>query len=348
MKTIRDFIFKNKKVLVRCDFNVPLSDKGGILDDFRIKQALPTIKYLIKQKAKVILISHLGRPEGKVVEALRFDRVAKRLSKLIGQPVKKMNSCLGPEVKKAIENMRFGQIVLLENVQFNPEEKTNDSGFAKKLAGYADIFVMEAFGQSHRDYASISGVQKHLPSVAGFLLEKEIRVLTGLLKSPKKPLVAIIGGKKVEDKSKVIDAFLVKADFILLGGLIKKEIDEKKRKFKHADKILGPFDPPEALDIGPETIKIFTEKIVKAETVFWSGPMGRFEDPLFRHGSLMIAKAIIKSGAFSVAGGGETVSFLNSCGLAKKFDHISTGGGAMLNFLAGERMPGLETLISES
>lgn len=344
MKTLKDFDFKKKRVLVRCDFNVPLSEKGDILDDFRIKKTIPTIKYLLQKDAKIILMSHLGRPEGKVVDELRLDPVARTLSQLLNKPIKKLNDCLGREVKETIEKIQPGEIVLLENIQFHPGEKKNDPAFAKTLASYADIFIMEAFGQAHRNYASIASIQKYLPSGAGFLLEKEIKILTALMKTPKKPLIVIIGGEKIEDKAGVIDKFLMNADFVLIGGLIQQGIDEKGVKFKYPQKIVVPTDSIDTFDIGPETIKLFKEKIVSAKTVFWSGPLGMIEKEEFSKGTEEIAKIIIESGAFSVAGGGETVEFINKIGLTEKFGHVSTGGGAMLEFLAGEKLPGIEAL----
>lgn len=345
MKTIRDFDVQNKRVLVRADFNVPLSEGGEILDDFRIKKTIPTIEYLIERGAKIILMSHLGRPEGKVIEELRLTSVTKRLSELLGKTVIKLNDCVGQEVEEVVGKMQPGQIILLENIQFSPGENSNDPVFAKTLAGYADIFIMEAFGQAHRNYASISGINQFIPSAAGFLLEKEIRVLSDLVKNPSKPLVAIIGGKKVEDKSKIIDRISEVADFVLVSGLIKKEIDEKNLKFKYPEKIIGPVDEiGGGKDVGPKTSTLFRDKILSAKTIFWSGPLGKIEEKEFASGTKSLVKAIIESGAYSIVGGGETVEFVNQLGLGEKFSHLSTGGGAMLEFLSGEKLPGLEVL----
>ncbi len=322
MKTLRDFDVKNKRVLVRADFNVPLSDKGEILDDFRIKQTIPTIKYLIEKGAEVILMSHLGRPEGKVVEAFNLKPVAKRLEELLGQ-----------------------KITLLENLRFDPGEESNDESFAKKLAAMGDIYINDAFGACHRAHASIVGVPKYLPSGAGFLLEKEIKVLTGLRDNPQKPLIAIIGGAKVEKKSKLIDKFSEIADFVLIGGLIQKEAREKNIQFDHPEKIIEPIDEAkEGRDIGPKTIELFKEKISRAKTVFWNGPLGEIEKEEFTKGTKAIAQAIVESGAFSVVGGGETVYLFQKIGLTDNFNHVSTGGGAMLEFLSGDKLPGLEVL----
>jgi phosphoglycerate kinase len=344
MKNLREFDFQNKKVLVRCDFNVPQDKEGNILDDFKIKRTIPTIEYLIKNKAKIILISHLGRPEGKIIKELRLDSVAKRLSEFISSPVKKLDDCIGESVKEETKKMQAGEIILLENIQFNPGENRNTRDFAKTLAGYADIFVMEAFGQAHRNYASIAGINEFLPSAAGFLFEKEISVLKKIKDNPKKPLVVIIGGKKVKDKSGVINKLSGSADFILISGLIEKEIKDANIKFEFSHKIIGPLENIEAPDIDQETINIFKEKIKKAKTIFWSGPFGKIEEKQFQKGSEEIARAIIKSGAFSVVGGTETMEFINRLGLADKFDHASTGGGAMLSFLSGDKLPGVEAL----
>lgn len=347
MKNLKDFDFNNKKVLVRCDFNVPLDKRGKILDDFRIKEVIPTIKYLIKEKAKIILMSHLGRPEGKVIEELRLGTVAKRLSSLLGKSIKKLNTCVGAEVEEAIKNICPGGIVLLENIQFDPGEKKNSPVFAKTLAGYGDVFVMEAFGQVHRNYASIAGIPRYLPSCAGFLLEKEIKSLDRVVRNPKRPLVAIIGGAKVETKAALIDKFSRIADYVLIGGLIKREIENKKIKLKNPRRIIRQVEPVEGkfkYDIGPATIKIFKEKIKSAKTIFFAGVLGQIERKKFQKGTEEILKAIMKSKAFSVIGGGEMVEFVNKLGIALKFSHISTGGGAMLTFLAGEKLFGIEAL----
>ncbi len=321
MKALKDFDFRNKRVLVRCDFNVPLSKEGDILDDYRIKQTLPTIEYLIKEGAEVILMSHLGNPGGKFKKELVMAPVAQRLEKLLGK-----------------------KLVLLENLRFNPGEENNDDNFAKDLAQKGDIYVNDAFSVCHREHASVVAIVKYLPSCAGFLLEKEIKILGDLLKNPRKPLIGVIGGKKVEDKSKAIDNLSKVADFILISGLIKKEINDKNIKFAYPQKIIGPQKNLEAPDIDEKTINIFKDKIKNAQTVFWSGPFGKIEEVEFQKGTEEIAKAIIGSGAFSVAGGGETVEFINKIGLIDKFNHVSTGGGAMLAFLAGERLPGIIAL----
>lgn len=337
MKTLKDFDFKGKKVLVRCDFNVPLSKEGKILDDFRIKQTIPTIEYLIKKGAKIILMSHLGRPEGKVVESLRLDPVQEKLMEYLDLSITKAKSCLGREVKKWISQMQPGEILLLENLRFYKEELENDQNFARELASLGDIYINEAFSVCHRNQASVVGIPKYLPSGIGYLLEKEIKVLKKILKNPKRPLVVIIGGKKVEDKAKLAKRFLKKADYILVGNLVAKSL-------KRSKKILFPFFNKKAFDLDKKTIEIFKEKIFRAKTIFWAGPLGKIEEKKYQKGTREIAKAIIESGAFSVVGGGDTIEFLNKISLIEKFSHVSIGGGALLAFLAGEKLPGIEVL----
>lgn len=341
MMTLRDFNLGSKRILVRCDFNVPLSKEGEILDDFRIRQTIPTIEYLKEKKGKIILISHLGRPE---IKRDSSEVVAKRLEKLLGSQVKFLKDCIGDEIEKEVGKMREGEIVLLENLRFYKEEEEGNLEFAEKLAKLGDIFIQESFGALHRSHASIVGIPEFLPSGAGFLLEKEIKVLSDLMDDPKKPLIVIIGGKKVEDKAKMVDRISEKAEWILVGNLMQEEIRLKNMSFKDSEKIVYPVDSTEGRDIGPETIKIFREKIKEAQTVFWNGPLGQTEKKEFTKGSEEIARAIIESRAFSVAGGGETAEFLNKLNLAGKFNHVSTGGGALLKFLSGEKLPGLEVL----
>jgi len=349
MRTLKNFEVKDKRVLVRCDFNVPLNKEGNILDDFRIKQTLPTIEYLIEKGAKVILMSHLGRPEGKVVESLKLTPIQNRLMEYLDYNppatyISKAPDCVGEEIEKWSREMQPGEILLLENLRFYKEEEGNNEGFARKLAKLGDIYINDAFSVCHRNHASIVGIPKYLPSGAGFLLEKEVKVLSQIIKNPKRPLVVIIGGSKVEDKAKVAERFSEIANFLLLGNLIAEErIKEKKSK-----KIFFPTDSKKNLDIGEKTIKIFKEKIFKARTIFWAGPLGKIEEKKYQKGTREIAKAIIDSGAFSVIGGGDTVEFVNKIGLIEKFSHVSVGGGAMLAFLVGEKLPGLEALRSGS
>ena len=310
MKTIKNFNFKNKRVFVRCDFNVPLDSKGNVVDDFRIQQTVPTLKYLQDKGARLILASH--RSDNKNLASTWL-----RLKKYL-------------DLKEA---------ELLDNLRLNKGEEENDDNFAKQLAGLAEIYINDAFGVCHRAHASVVGLPKYLPSGAGFLLEREVEVLFQVLENPKRPLVIIVGGAKIESKSRVINNFLNKADQILVGG-----------KITQAFKIDSPtvyfaIDNNKNLDIGPKTIKMFSNIIKKAGTIVWAGPLGRFEDPLYQKGTEEIAREITKNKkAFKVAGGGDTIFALLKFGLRDKFDHVSTGGGAMLNFLAGEKLPGLQAL----
>lgn len=344
MKTLRDINVNNKRVLVRCDFNVPLDEKGNISEDFRIKQTLPTIQYLIKNEAKIILMAHLGEPEGKVVSELRLDKIAERLSELLKLTVIKTDDCIGPEVESAVDNLEAGKVLLLENLRFHKEETDNDPDFANKLASFGDIYVNDAFGVCHRKNASIAELPAFLDHCAGTLLVKEISALRRVSENPRKPMVAIVGGKKVETKSKFINNISKVADSVIISGLIAKEVAEKGIKFDFPEKIVAPVGQLDALDINDESIKIFQDKIMPAKTVLWNGPFGKFEDEKYAKGSLAIAKAIIDSGAFSVIGGGETVEFINKQGIIQKFSHVSTGGGAMLSYLSGEKLPGIEAL----
>jgi len=345
MKSIKDFNVKDKKVLVRCDFNVPLDVAGGILDDFRILAALLTIKYLIEKKAKVILMSHLD-PEDTLFVNPKFSLqpVAEKLSELLGVEVAITDDCIGQDAEKKVSELKGGQVLLLENVRFHMGESQNSDEFAKNLSALGEIYINEAFSVCHRAHASIIGVPKYLPHGAGLLLEKEIENLSKILKNPKRPLVAVIGGKKAGTKAKFIENISEIADAVLVGGLIKKEIEEEKITFENPKKIISPVNDLQALDIDEKTIEIFKEKILKAKTIIWNGPFGRFEDEKFKNGTLQIAKAIVESNAFSVVGGGETVEFLKKEGMIDQFSHVSTGGGAMLDYLSGEELPGLKAL----
>ena len=345
VKSIKDFNVKDKKVLVRCDFNVPLDVAGGILDDFRILAALPTIKYLIEKKAKVILMSHLD-PEDTLFVNPKFSLqpVAKKLSEILGVEVAITDDCIGQDAEKKVGELNGGQVLLLENLRFHMGESQNSDEFAKNLSALGKIYINEAFSVCHRTHASIVGVPKYLPHGAGLLLEKEIENLSKILKNPKRPLVAVIGGKKAGTKAKFIENISEIADAVIVGGLIKKEIEEEKLTFKNPKKIISPVNDLQALDIDEKTIEIFKEKILKAKTIIWNGPFGRFEDENFKNGTLKIAKAIVESKAFSVVGGGQTVEFLRKEGMIDQFSHVSTGGGAMLDYLSGEKLPGIEAL----
>lgn len=389
-KTIADIDVSGKRALVRVDFNVP-RDKatGEITDDVRMRAALPTIQYLIDHGAKVILMSHLGRPKGKVVEELRLNKVADHLSELLGKPVTKVDECVGEAVEAVIANMKDGDVVLLENVRFHPEEEKNDVHFAKKLAALGDIFVNDAFGTAHRAHCSTAGIGTYLPSVSGFLMKQELAGLGAALMNPKKPFVAIIGGAKISDKIGVVSYLIGKADTIIIGGgmantflvaqgydmkasLVEPEsIDVAKETLAQAAEagtdlllpvdvtIAAAFDAPEtaktadidaiddgwmALDIGPKTIALAEEKISTAKTVIWNGPMGVFEQDAFAVGTNALAKAVAMSEAYSVVGGGDSVAAVKKSGMADKINHISTGGGASLEFMEGRLLPGLSVL----
>jgi len=342
---VGDFSVTGKRVLVRCDFNVPVDEKGNISDDFRIKQAIPTIKYLVENKAKIILMSHLD-PESTGVADKKYNlnKVAERLADLLGMPVEKEDDCIGPDVEVQTNKLKEGEVLVLENLRFYKEEKDNDEGFAKKLSFLGDIFVNDAFGTCHREAASIALVPKFLPHCAGLLLEKEIENLDKVLKLPASPMVAIVGGTKISTKAKFIDNISNVADCVIISGLIAKEIQDKNVKLVNSEKVIQPTGDLSALDINDESIKIFQEKIAGAKTILWNGPFGKFEDKEYVKGTLAIAKAIIESGAYSVVGGGETVEFIQKQGIIDKFSHVSTGGGAMLAYLAGEELPGLVAL----
>lgn len=344
MKNIKDINIENKRVLVRCDFNVPLDDNGNILDDFRIIETLPTIRYLIENKAKIILISHLGNPNGEIVALLKLDKVQEKLSELLGVIVKKAEDCIGLKVSDLVNNLKSGEVLLLENLRFHKEEIENSSEFAKELSKFGDIYINDAFSVCHRSHASIVGVPQYLPGFPGFLLEKEIFNLNKILENPEKPMLAIIGGKKVETKTKVINKISEVADFVIISGLIKNEAIAKKIEFDFPEKIVCPLDSLNALDIDEKSIELFNQKIRNAKTILWNGPFGKTEDKMYEKGTLEIAQSIIKSNAYSVVGGGETIEFLTRKGLLSEFSHICTGGGAMLQYLSGEELPGLKAL----
>lgn len=389
-KTLKDFDVKSKRVLVRCDLNVPLDTNGKIEDDFRIKQALPTIEYLIKNNAKIILMSHFGEPKGEKVDSLRLTSVQEKLTELLINSVKKATDCIGRRTKKQTFKIKEGEVLLLENLRFHKEEEENNPEFGKELAQMGDIYINDAFGVSHRTHASIVEVPKHLPSGAGFLLEKEIKILSRVLEKPWRPLVVIVGGVKISSKIKVIKRFLEEADHLLIGGKIAntiltvkgfcvgkpwppEEVAEEIEKFSltstrlhlPVDALVSPDKSGQLyiresapgkvrkdemlLDIGPETIKIFSTIIRTAKMIIWSGPLGFFEEPLFEEGTKAIAQEVVRNHqAFKIIGGGDTIFALSKMGLIEKFDHVSTGGGAMLNFLSGEELPGLKALAHET
>lgn len=384
-KSIRDIDPAHMKVLVRADFNVPL-DQGKVSDDTRIRMTLPTIQHLLDHKARVICCSHLGRPKGKVDEALRLNPVADRLSELLKTPVKKVDDCVGPEVEQAVEALKPGEVLLLENLRFHPEEKANDQGFAQKLAGLAELYVNDAFAAAHRAHASTEGVAHHLPAVAGMLMEQEIKALKRVLDNPRKPFVVILGGAKISDKIGVIERFLEMGDSILIGGgmantllkakgfeigqsLVEDESLDQARSLleKAGEKMLLPdhlvvaeaFDPqarrktvsvgevpPEwrIMDIGPNTVRRFTEKLDTAKTVVWNGPLGVTEMSDFAEGTNQIARVLARLDAVTVVGGGDSVAAVNQAGVADRITHVSTGGGAFLNFMEDKTLPGVAVL----
>ena len=388
-KTIEDIDVNGKRVLVRCDFNVPQDETGSITDDRRIEGALPTINYLIKNGAKVILCSHLGRPKNGFEPKFSLAPVAERLGKLLNKKVELAKDVIGESAKSCVANMKNGDVVLLENVRFHKEEEANDPEFAKQLASLADIYVNDAFGTAHRAHASTAGVADYLPAVAGYLIKREIDFMGKALTSPDKPFVAILGGAKVSDKIGVIENLIDKVDVLIIGGGMAytffkakgneigtsiceiDKVDLAKGLLEKAEqkgvKLLLPFDTvvgkefkadteykvvksteiPEGwmgLDIGAESINQFSAEISKAKTVIWNGPMGVFEFPAFAIGTKAIATAVADSDAVSIIGGGDSAAAVEQMGFADKMTHISTGGGASLEFLEGKELPGIACL----
>ena len=389
-KTIRDIDVTGKKVLVRCDFNVPLDkETGEITNDLRIVGALPTIKYLLEHKAKVILCSHLGKPKGEVKPNLSLAPVAKRLSEYLGFEVKLAKDIVGEDAKRLASELKEGEAILLENVRFDAREEANDAEFSKELASLADIYVNDAFGTAHRAHSSTAGVADYLPAVCGFLIEKEVQMLGDSLNNPERPFVAILGGAKVSDKIKVIENLIEKADSIIIGGgmtytFLKAmgynvgnsiceldRLDLAKETMKKAEeknvKLLFPVDTVcgkefsneteikvvnskeipdgwQGLDIGPESVKLFTEELKKAKTVMWNGPLGVFEFENFAKGTNTIAKVLSEIDATTIIGGGDSAAAVEKGGYSEKMTHISTGGGASLEFLEGKILPGIDCL----
>ena len=388
--TIKDIDVNGKKVLLRCDFNVPLDENLNITDKTRIIAALPTIKYLLEHNAKLILCSHLGRPKGEVKKEFSLAPVAKELSNQLGKEVKLAEDIVGPSAKELTSNMKEGDVVLLENVRFDPREEKNDDEFSKELASLAEVYVNDAFGTCHRAHSSTAGVAKYLPSACGFLIEKELKALGDALNNPVRPFVAILGGKKVSDKIGVIDSLLEKVDTLLIGGGMAYtfykaqgygvgnsvcELDKldlatslmEKAKAKGVkmllpldNKIGKEFKPDteskvvkyseipdgwEGFDIGPETIKLYTEELQKAKTVLWNGPVGLFEFDQFAIGTNAIAKCLAElKDCTTIIGGGDSAAAVTKAGLADKMSHISTGGGASLEFIEGKKLPGIECI----
>ena len=391
-KTFKDIDVAGKRVFVRVDFNVPQDETGKITDDTRIRAALPTINYLVKQNARVILCSHLGRPKGVVNEKYSLSPVAERLSELINLPVKMAADVIGESAKALVKEMNDGEIVLLENVRFHSEEEANDDAFAKELASLADVFVNDAFGTAHRAHASTAGIAKYIPAVAGFLMDSEIMALSNSMNNAEKPLVVILGGAKVSDKINVIAKLMTKASTLLIGGAMantflaakgynigfskyeEDRLDVAKELMEKADALNvnlvlpvdvaagNEFSPKakcknfsveniaadyQAMDIGKKTRKLFAKEIKNAKTIIWNGPMGVFEFKKFRKGTLAVAKAVAKSAAVSVVGGGDSVAAIQELGFANKVTHLSTGGGATLKFLEGATLPGVAMLLDK-
>ncbi|MEI3410744.1 MAG: phosphoglycerate kinase [Clostridia bacterium] len=391
-KTVRDIDLKDKKVLVRCDFNVPMDENKKITDNTRIVAAIPTIKYLLENNCAIILCSHLGRPKGEFKPEYSLAPVAEELSKLLGKEVIMAKDVIGEDAKQKAANLKQGQIMLLENVRFHKEETDNSPEFAKELASMAQIYVNDAFGTAHRAHSSTAGVAAYLPAVSGFLIEKELKFLGNAINNPQRPFVAILGGAKVSDKIGVIDSLLDKVDTLMIGGgmaytffkaqgyevgnsiceldkldLAKQAMEKAKEKgvklmLPVDTKIGKEFKPDtesktvawteipegwEGFDIGEKTIKMFVDELQTAKTVVWNGPLGLFEFEQFAIGTNEIAKALSKIDATTIIGGGDSAAAVEKAGLADKMTHISTGGGASLEFLEGKKLPGIECLLDK-
>ena len=384
-RSVRDLDVGGERVLVRVDFNVPVKD-GEVTDDTRIRRALPTIRYLLSEGARPVLISHLGRPKGELDPRYAMDPVAERLEELLGKPVEKLDAAVGPEVEEALDGRDGRGVVLLENSRFYPGETKNDPGLADQLAALAALYVDDAFGAAHRAHATTVGVAERLPAAAGLLLEEEIDYLDTVLEAPERPFVAILGGAKVSDKLGVIESLLGTADSLLVGGamcftffkalghevgdsLVEDDyLEEAKRLMGEAgERLVLPVDVVVAdameegvdsetvpvagipsgkmgLDVGPETVELFGGHISGASTVFWNGPMGVFEIEAFAEGTEGVARAVAESGATSVVGGGDSVAAVNKLGLEDEMSHISTGGGASLEYVEGKELPGVAVL----
>ena len=388
-KTVRDIDVKGKRVLVRCDFNVPYDENRVITDNRRIVAALPTIKYLIENNAKIILCSHLGRPKGEVKPEYSLDIVAKELSRLLGKEVVLAKDVVGEDAKAKAAALKEGDVMLLENVRFEPGEEKNDENLSKEFASLAEVYVNDAFGTAHRAHSSTTGVASYLPAVSGFLIEKELNFMGSALENPERPFMAILGGRKVSDKIGVIESLLEKVDVLMIGGAmaytfframgytvgnsiceedkldLAKELMEKAKakgvKFmlpidtkvgkefsKDTESKVVKFseipDGWEGFDIGPETIELYSKELKNAKTVIWNGPVGLFEFDQFAVGTNSIAKILADLDAVTIVGGGDSAAAIEKAGLAEKFTHISTGGGASLEFLEGKKLPGIEAL----
>jgi phosphoglycerate kinase len=391
-QSVRDIEVAGKRVLMRVDFNVPFGRDGRIADDSRIAAALPTVRYLLERNAALILCSHLGRPEGKVVESLRLTLVADRLAQLLGKDVQTAPDCVGPQAEAAAHALQPGEVLLLENLRFHVEEEKNDAGFARALASLADLYVNDAFGTAHRAHASTAGVAAYLPAVAGFLMLKEIEELSNVLNNPERPMAAIIGGAKISSKLGVLQNLLQRVDCLLLGGgmastfirargmevgdsLIEEDMLSTARDLMYQAERRGvplllptdavvadAFDAEAAyqtvpvssipigwrvMDVGPDSISHFRDALEDCKTVFWNGPLGVAEFPAFARGSEALARALAEMDARVVIGGGETGALVEQMGLHDRYTHISTGGGASLEFIEGKSLPGVEALLDK-
>lgn len=389
--TVKDIDVSGKRILMRVDFNVPMDEKtGAITDDTRIREALPTIQYLIERGARVILCSHLGKPKGKVVDKLRMAPIGKRLSQLLGREVKVAEDCIGPQVEQTAAELKEGEMLLLENLRFYPEEEKNDLTFARALSSLAELYVDDAFGTAHRAHASTAGVTGYLPAVSGLLMEKELKHLGGILANPARPFATLAGGAKVSDKIDMLENIMDKVDAVLIGGgmaatflkartyeigksLVEDDRVEVTARMMRMMKKRGihchlPVDvvvadrleadartevvsirsiPPEMriVDIGPKTIKKFSQELERCKTIFWNGPMGIYEIPQFADGTKRMATLLAGLGATTVIGGGSTAEAVTDMKLADKMTFVSTGGGASLTFLSGKPLPGVEVLL---
>ncbi len=392
-RTARDLEVQGKRVLVRLDLNAPQDEQGNVTDDSRLRAVRPTLQYLRTHGARMILMSHLGRPKGKVNEKYRMAPIAARLSEIMGQEIPVAPNCVGPEVEAMVKQLQPGQMLLLENLRFHPEEEANDPAFAAQLAKLADIYVNDAFGTAHRAHASTEGVTHYLPAVAGLLMQRELEMLDGLISNPRRPFAAIIGGAKVSTKLGVLRHLLHRVDGLLIGGgmvgtflkarglaigdsLVEDDLIEEARALEAAAaagdaRIYLPVDAVIAdrfaadaktaivpiaevpdgwriMDIGPDTVRVYEQALAECQTILWNGPMGVFEMDAFAAGTNAVAAFLARSGAVTVVGGGDSVAALESQGLAAKMTHVSTGGGATLEFLEGQTLPGVAALEDRS
>jgi phosphoglycerate kinase len=389
LQTVKDIDLKGKRVVIRVDFNVPLKD-GVVTDDTRIRSALPTVQYILEQEGtSLVVMSHFGRPKGKKDMAFSMGPIAKRFEELLGRPVKLATDVVGDEVKRDVESLKAGEVLLLENVRFYKEEEANDEGYAKTLASYGDVYVNDAFGTAHRAHASTEGVAHFLPSAAGFLIEKEVKFFAPLLENPEKPFVAVIGGSKVSSKISVLESLSANCDAIVIGGgmaytflkvqghaigksLLEEDYIEVAKSFlenaeskgvrvilpvdhvcasefnEHATAVaIDSVEIPEGMigmDVGPKTLALVEKELKAAKSIVWNGPMGVFEFDSFAEGTKAVAQMVADCEGTTVVGGGDSVAAVNKFGFADKIDHVSTGGGASLEFLEGKVLPGIKAL----